>query len=113
MTPAAAGSTGSNPLGATIASHARFRIVGRMRSPACCHGLLPSGETQWILGVRPNAVGLSVLDADALDAGSDTAGFLDEVTLADSRITWEYQPTGTRGKPVGPAVTGGWDLRTN
>ena len=58
--------------------------------------------------MRPNAVGLPVLDADALNTGSDTAGFLDEVTLAYSRITWEYQPTGTSGKPVGTAVTGGW-----
>jgi hypothetical protein len=51
--------------------------------------------------------------SEAFNAGSDTAGFLNEVTLAYRRITWEYRPTGMSGTPVAPAVTGGWDLRTN
>jgi hypothetical protein len=32
--------------------------------------------------MHPNAVGLRVLDADALNAGSNPGGFLDEITLA-------------------------------
>lgn len=52
------------------------------------------------------------LSFDALTAGADSAGFLDEVTLSYAKIQWEYQPVGPGGGPA-PPVKGGWDLRLN
>ena len=52
------------------------------------------------------------LSFDMLTSGADTTGFLDEVTLAYSKIQWEYHPVTATGAP-GPAVQGGWDLRLN
>lgn len=52
------------------------------------------------------------LSFDALNAGSDSSGFLDEVTLAYGKIEWTYQevlPDGT----AGGSITGGWDLTAN
>jgi type VI secretion system secreted protein Hcp len=53
------------------------------------------------------------LSFTTLDAGTDSAGFLDEVTLDYSKIQWEYQPVGPDGKPLGSPATGGWDLKAN
>jgi type VI secretion system secreted protein Hcp len=53
------------------------------------------------------------LSFDALNAGADTHGVLDEVTLEYGKIEWEYHPVDPTGKPKGTAVKGGWDLRTN
>jgi type VI secretion system secreted protein Hcp len=50
---------------------------------------------------------------DALNAGADTQGFLDEVTLDYVTIEWEYQLFGSDGKPSGGPVKGGWDRKKN
>ena len=52
------------------------------------------------------------LSFDTLASGTDTTGFLDEVTLSYSKIQWEYHPVTATGAP-GPVVKGGWDLRLN
>ncbi|MCC7035286.1 MAG: type VI secretion system tube protein Hcp [Acidobacteria bacterium] len=49
------------------------------------------------------------LSFDQLDAGAESGGLLEEVTLSFTRIHWEYQPIRTDGT-LGPAVRGGWDL---
>jgi type VI protein secretion system component Hcp len=49
----------------------------------------------------------------ALDTGSDQTGFLDEVALAFGKIEWEYQPIGKNGKPAGPPIEAGWDVKAN
>jgi type VI secretion system secreted protein Hcp len=53
------------------------------------------------------------LSFGALDTGSDQTGFLDEVALAFSKIEWEYQPIGKDGKPAGPPIKAGWDVKAN
>lgn len=52
------------------------------------------------------------LDFNTLTSGSDSSGFLDEVTLSYTKIQWEYQPVSPTGAPV-PVVKGGWDLKLN
>ena len=52
------------------------------------------------------------LSFEELDAGADSVGFLDDVTLEYGRIRWEYQTVGPDGRPGAP-VTGGWDRRAN
>ena len=52
------------------------------------------------------------LSFDTLSTGADSAGFLDEVTLAYTKIQWEYQPVGPSGGPAA-LVKGGWDLKLN
>jgi len=52
------------------------------------------------------------LSFDALTAGADSVGFLDEVTLSYAKIQWEYQPVSASGAP-GAVVKGGWDLVLN
>lgn len=52
------------------------------------------------------------LSFDALSAGADSTGFLDEVTLSCLKIQWEYVPVSSTGAP-GPSVKGGWDLPAN
>jgi type VI secretion system secreted protein Hcp len=47
-----------------------------------------------------------------LNAGADTDGFLDEVTLDYVKIQWEYRPIGPDGAPGSP-IKGGWDLKQN
>jgi type VI secretion system secreted protein Hcp len=45
-----------------------------------------------------------------LTAGADSAGILDEVTLAYAKISWEYvsqKPDGSLGSPI----KGGWDVQ--
>jgi type VI secretion system secreted protein Hcp len=51
------------------------------------------------------------LSFDALTAGNESEGLLDEATLSFGKILWEYQPTGPDGAPAGPPVKGGWDLQ--
>ena len=52
------------------------------------------------------------LSFEALTAGADSAGLLEEVTLEFARILWEYQPIDPDGTP-GPPVRSGWDLKLN
>ena len=46
----------------------------------------------------------------ALTAGDDSAGVLDEVTLAFTKIRWEYVPQKADGS-LGTPVKGGWDMQ--
>ena len=48
-----------------------------------------------------------------LDQGSDSSGFLDEVTLAFQKIEWTYQRGDDSGAAIGPPVKGGWDVAAN
>jgi type VI secretion system secreted protein Hcp len=45
-----------------------------------------------------------------LSAGDDDAGVLDEVTLAYTKIRWEYVPQKPDGSPGSP-IKGGWDIQ--
>jgi type VI secretion system secreted protein Hcp len=63
--------------------------------------------------VQPAGTGVQYpLSFGALNAGADTDGFLDEVTLDYAKIQWEYRPIGPDGAP-GPPIKGGWDLKQN
>ena len=46
----------------------------------------------------------------ALTAGADSAGILDEVTLAYTKIRWEYVPQKADGS-LGTPIKGGWDAQ--
>ena len=46
----------------------------------------------------------------ALRQGDDNAGLLDEVTLAYTRIRWEYVPQKPDGS-AGTPIKGGWDIQ--
>jgi type VI secretion system secreted protein Hcp len=52
------------------------------------------------------------LSFNALDAGSDTGGILEEISLSYVKIVWEYVPTDEHGQPQAP-IKGGWDLASN
>jgi len=47
----------------------------------------------------------------ALEQGDDSAGLLDQVSLAYTKIHWEYVPQKPDGSP-GTPMTGGWDIQT-
>jgi type VI secretion system secreted protein Hcp len=50
------------------------------------------------------------LSFTALNAGADSSGMLDEVTLAYTKIRWEYVPQKPDGSP-GTPIKGGWDIQ--
>jgi type VI secretion system secreted protein Hcp len=52
------------------------------------------------------------LSFEALNTGTSSDGFLDEVTLNFSRIRWEHRAQHPDGS-VGATTAGGWDVRTN
>ncbi len=52
------------------------------------------------------------LSFDALNSGTSSDGFVDEVTLEYARARWEYRaldPSGAAGAPI----VGGWDIARN
>jgi type VI secretion system secreted protein Hcp len=64
------------------------------------------------IGQVAGTAGQYPLTFDALNAGADNHGFLDEVTLEYAKIQWEYRTLGPSGKPAG-SVKGGWDVKAN
>lgn len=52
------------------------------------------------------------LSFDALNAGANAEGLIEEATLHFSRIRWEYRTQRPDGS-VGSSIAGGWDVRAN
>jgi type VI secretion system secreted protein Hcp len=50
------------------------------------------------------------LSFTALNSGADSSGMLDQVTLAYTKIRWEYVPQKADGSP-GTPIKGGWDVQ--
>ena len=50
------------------------------------------------------------LSFTALNAGADSSGMLDEVTLAYTKIRWKYVPQKPDGS-MGTPIKGGWDVQ--